>query len=299
MPIGTLGDSYGVRDTHLVEPWVRVPEREDVPDPIAAWLLNEGGDAPVEYFSGQPTVLFADGFGNDMTWQDTPLGPGLGNLDNAGTGGVVIIHDDSDPDIRFDLLAETFTPGRLSLEFWGQAINDNFNGGQPRFIQKGIGAAASQHDWMIGLSSSQFRARLNTGGSTTTILGSGALTNQQVYHFVMTYDGADIRMYEDGVEVNSAAHTGIVRAQATSDVVMFNTAASGTNTNHYDGVGLKVAVYDYCLTPGQIGRLFSDPAGRYNAGPNTFMFRAAVAATGVQGPPFSHRRVRGHPSLRM
>jgi len=72
------------------------------------------------------------------------------------------------------------------------------------------------------------------------------------YHLAMTYDGKMIRLYLDGAEVATQAQTGAINK--TTSVPLRIGQTSGKD-RHFDGLIDEVRLYDYTLSPHDIGRL--------------------------------------------
>ncbi len=85
-----------------------------------------------------------------------------------------------------------------------------------RIVSKASGVSTQDHYFMISTINSggpKLRFRLKAGGSTATLIaGSGNLSNGQWHHIAATYDGVNMRIYLDGVEVGSRAKTGTIDA---------------------------------------------------------------------------------------
>ncbi|HOI04987.1 MAG TPA: LamG domain-containing protein, partial [Candidatus Woesebacteria bacterium] len=76
------------------------------------------------------------------------------------------------------------------------------------------------------------------------------------YHFVGTYDGANIKIYKDGKLVGTTPATGNL---AVSDVTAKIGTYQGTNYN-FNGQIDDVRIYNYALTQEQIKLLYNDNA---------------------------------------
>ncbi len=86
-----------------------------------------------------------------------------------------------------------------------------------RLVSKAVGSMEADHSWMLSLTSvgadRRLRARLKTGGSTTTLIASsGSLALDAWHHAAMTYDGSSLRLFLDGAEVGSTAKSGDLTA---------------------------------------------------------------------------------------
>ena len=145
---------------------------------------NDGainGNAAYSAVTGDGSAFSLDLDGAD-DWVD------LGNIDVNGTG--------------------------LTLAAWFNADSYPGPSSDPRLISKATGTASNDHIFMLGTIRSggiRLRARVRVGGNTTTLIaGSGDLATGVWYHAAVTYNGAQLRLYLDGVEVGSTPLTGAV-----------------------------------------------------------------------------------------
>lgn len=91
--------------------------------------------------------------------------------------------------------------------------------------------------------------------------GASALAANTWYHLVGTYDGANVRLYIDGVEVSASpvAQTGVLIAPTTSCDFKIGgeaTSASG-NTRNLTGIIDDVRIYGSALSAAQVGARFA------------------------------------------
>lgn len=92
-----------------------------------------------------------------------------------------------------------------------------------RLVSKAVGSAEQDHTWMLSLTTvgadRRLRARLKTGGSTTTLIASsGNLALDAWHHAAMTYNGSALRLFLDGTEVGSAAKSGEITAAPAVEI---------------------------------------------------------------------------------
>lgn len=160
----------------------------------------------------------------------------LGNLDVSGGTGITL---------SAWVNADSFSPGTCPS-------------GDCRIISKAISAAnEADHYWMfstVNSSGTKLRVRLKTGGVTTThIASSGNMSTGTWYLVTATYDGANIKMYLDGVEVGTAAKTGTV---STSAAVPARIGASGEGNRYWDGKIDEVRIYNRGLSCAEVQVLY-------------------------------------------
>jgi len=142
----------------------------------------------------------------------------------------------------------------LTLEAWFKA--DSFPGphSDARLISKAEGTDVDEHVFMLSTvrqgSAVRLRGRLRVGGVTTTLIASsGDITTGRWHHSAMTYDGARLRLYLDGVEVGSAALSGAVDIDPALAVAVGNQPA-GAGGRHFDGLIDAVRIYERAIVLG-------------------------------------------------
>jgi hypothetical protein len=93
-----------------------------------------------------------------------------------------------------------------------------------------------------------------TNGSTTTLFGSGGvLTSGTWIHVAAVYDGAQMRLYQDGVEVGNTSKIGNIDQNAVA--VWIGRNPDGKRP--FDGRIDEVYIYDQALTAAEIQVLAS------------------------------------------
>ena len=100
------------------------------------------------------------------------------------------------------------------------------------------------------------------GGSYADAFGTAALPANGWSHLTETYDGAALRLYVNGTQVASTAHTGTI-ASSTNPLQIGGDSIYG---QFFAGLIDEVRVYNVALTPAQIQ---TDQATPVNSGPDT------------------------------
>lgn len=210
-----------------------------------------------------------------------PLDEGVGStaLDTSGNGnnGVLInsptyqasTGDGSAFALRFDGaddyvdLGPIDVGGNLSLAAWINA--DSFPGSSrdPRIISKASSVSGSDHVFMLGTikagTKTRLRARVRVNGSTTTLIaGSGDLSTSVWHHVAATYDGADLRLYLDAVEVGSVALSGSVDVDPNLSVAVGS--QSNGSARWFDGLIDDVRILERAMAPSELTSLVAGSA---------------------------------------
>ena len=158
-----------------------------------------------------------------------------------GNTGEAIEFNGSDSSINLGAIDIT-TPS-MSIALWFKA--DDFGTSDARLISKANGTASSAHYWMIstisqsGQKKLRFRLKTNNGG-TSTLLGSSTITAGAWTHVTATYDGVNMKLFQNGIEVGSLAKTGAI---STSPSVNAWIGANPGNSRHFDGLIDDVRIY--------------------------------------------------------
>lgn len=211
---------------------------------VGRWSLEEGsGDVVLDSSSGALNGVLAG-----PSWSiETPDGSGSA-LEFDGV-------DDQVDMGSFDLGGSL-----LTIALWMKA--DDFDQMDGRFVSKASGVQDEDHHWMVSTiqQSGEFRLRfrLKTNGATTTLIaGSGALAAGVWTHVTAVYDGAQMRLYKDGVEVGAVAKTGSVDTDPLVPVT-FGDQPGGTRP--FDGLLDEIRFYGRALSQEEIDILVTaDP----------------------------------------
>ncbi len=128
-----------------------------------------------------------------------------------------------------------------------------------RIASKATGVQDQNHNIMLSTiavgNDVRLRFRLKAGGSTTSLVASsGNFVNGQWIHVAGTYDGSNMRVYVDGVEVGSAAKTGVVGSNPAVPFWIGGNPDSPTS-RPWDGKIDDVRLYDGALSPAEIQAL--------------------------------------------
>jgi VCBS repeat-containing protein len=153
-------------------------------------------------------------------------------------------------------LGDVDVPGgdSLTISLWFNA--DDFGVQDGRFISKTTGLSGSTHYWMLStINNTGLRFRVRAGGATTTLAtGTGEITTGQWYHVAGTYDGQNMRIYKDGVEVASAAKSGALD-DGTGVATAMGNQPPGAGSRPFDGLIDDVRIYARTLSAVEIAAI--------------------------------------------
>ena len=114
----------------------------------------------------------------------------------------------------------------LSMEVFARLANDT--GQDLRLLSKASGPVNANHFWMLSIQSgNRLRFRLKTGGTTVErVAGSGDTNDNLWFYGAATYNGANMRIFYDGLRVSDNGQTGSVDQDNSVEV---NIAANPPN----------------------------------------------------------------------
>jgi hypothetical protein len=201
---------------------------------------------------------------------------GAGSLvsDTSGNARTGLLMDGADrsPDGYFGQALETngvaghvdlptfdISGNEITLMAWINA--DDFDTPDARVLSKSSSADPADHVWMLSTAQGQhtrFRLKTNDGNPTTTLIGTGgSLAAGTWHHVAATYDGATMRLYQDGNEVGSIPRTGSLFQDPSVDVYIG--ANPGATNQVFDGRIDDVKVFRKALTSAEIAVEMTKP----------------------------------------
>ncbi|MBT6995164.1 hypothetical protein HN865_02675, partial [Candidatus Woesearchaeota archaeon] len=135
----------------------------------------------------------------------------------------------------------------ITITAW---VNPDFvNSCGPRIVSKASGTQTADHNWMMGLCDGQIRTRIKAGGTTDTLVGGTISETEDFVHLAVSYDGTTIRIYKDGTEVASQAHSvggNLDLGTGVDTLIGFNTG--GDSGDYFDGIIDDVRIYESALS---------------------------------------------------
>jgi concanavalin A-like lectin/glucanase superfamily protein/Big-like domain-containing protein len=218
-----------VSNTSTPPPTVSIP-------PLAHWTFDEGAGVTAFDSSANGHNGTIDG----AAW--TTSGKLNGALNFDGSNDFVDVG-------TWDVLGSAIT-----LAMWFKA--DDFGISDARLLTKSTNTAEQDHYFMLSTIQSggmKLRFRLKTAGTTHTLVAnSGTLSVGEWIHAAAVYDGSQMRLYKDGVEVGSRSKAG---ALSTNSTVKIRIAQNPNGYGSFDGLMDDVRVYNRALTPAEIQQL--------------------------------------------
>ncbi|PIP73605.1 MAG: hypothetical protein COW88_01375, partial [Candidatus Lloydbacteria bacterium CG22_combo_CG10-13_8_21_14_all_47_15] len=154
----------------------------------------------------------------------------------------------------------------ITIAGWIRA--DDFGISDARIISKATGIQEQDHYFMLSTVSTDGgqtfvpRFRLKTNGQTTTLIANsgGNLVTGVWTHVAAVYNGSNMILYKNGVEVGRTSKTGSV---STSGSVNVRIADNPSDDKPFDGKMDDLRIYNRGLSGGEIANL----AGGGDGGP--------------------------------
>jgi hypothetical protein len=196
-------------------------------------------------------VLDASGLGNDGVLENGAARSLSGRygqaLETNGVAGNV------------DLGALDVDPAATGITLMAWINADDFGTRDARILSKSTSGSSQDHVWMLStITGPRLRFRLQAGGSTSTLIGSGGtLTSGTWIHAAATYDGTNMRLYQDGVEVGSVAKSGLIGIAPGVDAWIG--ANPGASSQVFDGRIDELKIFRRALTPAEIATEMATP----------------------------------------
>lgn len=203
--------------------------------PVARWPMDEGqGQVTTDQVGGLQLKL------EGATWTETKLGPAL-SFDGENARAICDF-------------AETLKPTRaLSIAIWARRTAlDNYQ----MLVDAGSGWGDDNQGYRLLMYGRHLRFMLEAGGDACNPQG-GEIVLCQWHHFAMTYDGAQVLLYQDGKQVAAKQDSGEISYEGLKSFLVGN-GGNGGITGDID----DLAIYDRALNGDEIAGLFEQGKGR-------------------------------------
>ena len=192
-----------------------------------------------------------DNHGNitDLTYSATKV-PGTNvndfSFNGSTSGNEITVPSSSSVELTSELTAEVWM---------------NWESGHGRLFQKDTSTNSSHRLWEMGIYNSNFRMEMwHSNGSGTTQYSPNTLTANTWYHLLMTFDGINIKMYENSVLVKTISRPGDIRSSSSRDITI---GGSWGTSEYHDGLISDVKLYNRALSAIEVLQNFNASKGRY------------------------------------
>jgi len=205
---------------------------------VSYWKLNEGtGTKTVDSVVNRSGTL-----GNGAKW-------------TTGQSGYAVTMDGVDDFIALPSIQ--ITTSAITLAGWVKSSSFP-TGVAQRFISKAVDSTEQRTCWMLGQANNgqnHLSFRLRTSALTTTLTAAtGTLPLNTWYHAAATYDGINMRLYLNGVQVASVAKSGSL---APCLDVPLHIGRSPEGSNYLRGAIDDVRIYSSALNATEIKALMA------------------------------------------
>jgi hypothetical protein len=143
--------------------------------------------------------------------------------------------------------------GPLTIACW---VNFSALAGMGMFINRMVSATPGNEWWALDAYGNSLRGLIGSAASVSTASATTApaLAINTWYHMVMTYDGTTMLIYQDALQVGSAARTQTFTTDTTGVVVGANAQAAGDTgiTEFLQGSLEDLRLYNRALAQNEI-----------------------------------------------
>ena len=224
----------GIRDFRIYNRSLTPSEKSELSGLAAYWKLDET--------SGTVAVDSSYG-GHDGTLVGSPTWTTAGNVDGA------LDFEIDDGDDRVEAGTFDVSGSALSVSAWVRSEEGVHDG---RIVFKSTGNDSADQFWGFTIGESlEPDFRIRAGGTRNILAYSGAVSPGKWYYLVGTYDGTTMRLYVNGVEVNSMVHSvgGALDEDSTATVALGD---SPIGSRALDGRLDDVRIFSRVLCPTEI-----------------------------------------------
>ena len=215
---------------------------------ISEWKFDEGtGITAKDSWTG----------GNNGTLGDGTCTPGNGSCPTWQpkancVSGSCLSFDGVDDYVDVPPSASLNTPNTLTAEAWVY-----WRGGHGRILQKDDrGNNVYTRLWESGVNTGDFRIELWHSNGDTTVQNANSLTVNEWIHLVMTFDGTDIKMYQNSVLTKTFNFPGDIRVDNNTPVTI---GGHWINAEFFNGLIDEARIYNRALSASEISQLYLTP----------------------------------------
>ncbi|MCP4493119.1 MAG: LamG domain-containing protein [Gammaproteobacteria bacterium] len=244
--------------------------QREVQDYVARWELENivigrpiTGAGPTDYeaywtmddaqVSGS-TMLDLTANNHDATMVNTPT------TGETGKVGEAVLFDGSTEYMTL-VNSAALRPANVSVSVW---VKSTSNGGRQSIFQSFAALGGNWAGIRLGLSDGSNCVVFDVGKNTGYGYGthhdaayntSIPILDGQWHHICGTYDGATIKLYQDGALISSVAWVGLVY-QATNYVLIGSANSDGTVASYFNGTLDELKFFDYALTEQEVINIY-------------------------------------------
>jgi uncharacterized repeat protein (TIGR01451 family) len=273
--------------------WVKIPSLTSGVDKTI-YLYYGNGTAPDQqnaaavWSNGYEAVYHLDDDFTDATGNHAP-GVNAGSVDVPGLiGDGQDFERDNNTD-HIDVGSWSVAGSQLTIQSWVRF--ESFTTGDGRIISKALDMAIEEHVFMLSTfntaTPSNWRMRIKTGtldgtGTTTLIQPANTINLNTWYLTAATYDGATMRLLQNGGQVASVNKTGNLRQNGWSIYLGNNPLNGTTNYKALDATLDEVRISSAARSSGWLTTEYNNQrpgATFYGVGPEQAELRLSSASS--------------------
>src|SRR3989339_24129 len=192
---------------------------------VAEWHFDEGTGSSASDSSGNSNTGTLTG---SPAWVAGKVGAGALQFDGLNT--YVSVNDSNSLDL---------TNG-ISIETWVKCADISQDGSTRRVLDKG--------SYLIGASDKAY-FKILKGGIASSVEKTWTSADVNVWHHIVgTYDGATMKLYQDGVKAAEIATTGNIDTNTTA----LNIGRQPSGAGRFSGIIDEVKIYNRALTDAEV-----------------------------------------------
>lgn len=220
-------------------------------------IYNAGQSGKCKPIATNPTANQIAWFSGDGDTRDflglNPNGMLNGNASfTVGKVGQSFNFDGSGDNVELASNANFNPTSQMTLETWVYKRT----GGDADLVGKD-GETSERQYWLGAASNSRFRPHLSTTNNGLVFFdGATQYDLNTWYHLVMTYDGATLRLYVNGVLDGQTAASGSI-ITTSQPFRIGGGAPTGQLQNHLNGKLDEVSLYSRALSPSEIAAIYN------------------------------------------
>ncbi len=153
--------------------------------------------------------------------------------------------------VPYNTLLNTLT-NAISICCWCNCTTLNAAG--EMIINRQVAATPGNEWWSLNTYNNVPRALIGNGTSVTAVSDPTAITANTWYHLTMTFDGTNIVLYTNGIQVGTGTRTMTFSSDTTGVVIGANAQGAGDTsiTEFFQGYIEDIRVYNKVLTVNEI-----------------------------------------------
>lgn len=151
--------------------------------------------------------------------------------------------------------AAELKPSLITVSAW--VYPSSLGGGNHAFVAK-VNQPTFNGGYLIRHTSTDLIGACYVDGSYRVVTEAAVLSTNQWYKVDMTYDGSDLRLYRDGIEVDSLSQAGVITQPG--GLLGIGRAITGDDFNGFIDI---VMIFSRALTAAEANRLYLADVSRH------------------------------------